>query len=300
MFGVTILGNNSAVPAYNRHPTAQIVTIHDQLLLFDCGEGTQMQIAKYKIRWGRIKYIFISHLHGDHYFGLIGLITSMCLLGREDPLYVFGPAALEQIIDIQLKVADTKLPFELIFNSLCNDDVVVDEKKYTVECFATQHRIESRGFIVREKKKLRKIDKEKIHNYYIPTSFYEKLKDGEDYVDKDGNTIKNDWVTLENNSGRSYAYSGDTIYDTNVAAKVKGVNLLYHEATYLKEMTENATKRYHSTTHQAASIAAQAGVGKLIIGHFSSKYENLDVFLNEAKEVFENTFLATEGATHRI
>jgi ribonuclease Z len=300
MFGVTILGNNSAVPAYNRHPTAQIVTIHDQLLLFDCGEGTQMQIAKYKIRWGRIKYIFISHLHGDHYFGLIGLITSMCLLGREDDLHVFGPAALQQIIDIQLKVADTILPFKLLFNSFCDDGIVVDENKFTVECFATQHRIESRGFVVREKKKPRKIDKDKIHDYHIPTAYYDKLKDGEDYVAKDGSTIKNEWVTLKNLPGRSYAYSGDTLYDTNVAKCVKGVNLLYHEATYLKDMTGNATKRYHSTTHQAASIALQAGVEKLIIGHFSSKYENLDVFLEEAKEVFENTYLATEGTTHKI
>ena len=300
MFGVTILGNNSAVPAYNRHPTAQIVTIHDQLLLFDCGEGTQMQIAKYKVRWGRIKYIFISHLHGDHYFGLIGLITSMYLLGREDDLYIFGPAALEEIINIQLRVADTILPFKLIFNALCNDGVMVDENKFTVECFETQHRIESRGFIVREKKKPRKIDKDKIHNYHIPTSYYENLKDGEDYINKDGEIIKNEWVTLENPTGKSYAFSGDTLYDTNVAKWVSGVNLLYHESTYLKDMTDNAKKRYHSTTHQAASIALQAGVEKLIIGHFSSKYENLDVFLAEAKEVFENTYLATEGTTHKI
>ena len=300
MFGVTILGNNSAVPAYNRHPTAQIVTIHDQLLLFDCGEGTQMQIAKYKVRWGRIKYIFISHLHGDHYFGLIGLITSMYLLGREDDLFIYGPAALEEIINIQLRVADTILPFKLIFNALCNDGVVVDENKFTVECFETQHRIESRGFIVREKKKPRKIDKDKIHNYHIPTSYYENLKDGEDYINKDGEIIKNEWVTLENPAGKSYAFSGDTLYDTNVAKWVSGVNLLYHESTYLKDMTDNAKKRYHSTTHQAASIALQAGVEKLIIGHFSSKYENLDVFLAEAKEVFQNTYLATEGTTHKI
>ena len=300
MFGVTILGNNSAVPAYNRHPTAQIVTIHDQLILFDCGEGTQMQIAKYKVRWGKIKYIFISHLHGDHYFGLIGLITSMYLLGRVDDLFIYGPAPLEEIINIQLRAADTILPFKLIFNALSNDGIVVDENKFTVECFATQHRIESRGFIVREKKKPRKIDKDKIHEFHIPTSYYEKLKDGEDFINKDGELIKNEWVTIENTPGKSYAFSGDTLYDTNVADWVKGVNLLYHESTYLKNMTDNAKKRYHSTTHQAAAIALQAGVQKLIIGHFSSKYEHLDVFLEEAKEVFENTYLATEGTTHKI
>ena len=300
MFGVTILGNNSAVPAYNRHPTAQIITIHDQLLLFDCGEGTQMQIAKYKIRWGKIKYIFISHLHGDHYFGLIGLITSMCLLGREDALHIYGHPLLKDIISIQLNAAATTVPFEIIFNSLGSDGIVVDEKRYTVECFATRHRIECRGFIVREKRKPRKINKETIHNYHIPTTYFDRLKDGEDFIAKDGSVVKNEWVTVENAPGRSYAYSGDTLYDPNVAEKVKGVSLLYHESTYLKAMGENAIRRFHSTTHQAASIALQAGVDKLIIGHFSSKYEHLDVFLNEAKEVFENTYLATEGATHRI
>ncbi len=300
MFGVTILGNNSAVPAYNRHPTAQIITIHDQLLLFDCGEGTQMQIAKYKIRWGKIKYIFISHLHGDHYFGLIGLITSMCLLGREDPLHIYGPALLKDIIFLQLNAAATTISFEIIFTPLTSDGVVIDEKKFTVECFATKHRIESRGFIVREKRKLRKINKDAIQNYHIPTSYYDSLKDGKDYTTKEGEVILNEWVTFENASGRSYAYSGDTIYDPNVAEKVKGVSLLYHESTYLKAMGENAIKRFHSTTHQAASIALQAGVKKLIIGHFSSKYEDLGLFLDEAREVFNNTFLATEGATHRI
>ena len=300
MFGVTILGNNSAVPAYNRHPTAQIVTIHDQLLLFDCGEGTQMQIAKYKIRWGKIKYIFISHLHGDHYFGLIGLITSMCLLGREDPLHIYAPALLKDIIFLQLNAAETTVPFEIIFTPLTSDGVVVDEKRFTVACFATKHRIECRGFLVREKRKPRKINKDSIQNYHIPTAYYDRLKDGEDYVTKEGEVIKNEWVTIENSPGRSYAFSGDTLYDPNVAEKVKGVSLLYHESTYLKAMGENASKRFHSTTHQAASIALQAGVSKLIIGHFSSKYELLDVFLQEAREVFENTYLATEGATHRI
>ena len=300
MFGVTILGNNSAVPAYNRHPTAQIVTMQDQLLLFDCGEGTQMQIARYKVKWGKIKYVFISHLHGDHYFGLIGLITSMYLLGRKDTLYIYGPVILEEIIRLQLKAADTKLPFEMVFCPLKEDGVVVDEAKYTVECFTTQHRIECRGFIVREKKKPRRIDVEKVHEYHIPTSFYERLQAGEDYTNKEGGVIKNELVTVANTLGRSYAFSADTLYDINVAERVKGVTLLYHEATYLKNMETNAKVRYHSTTHQAASIALQAGVTKLIIGHFSSKYESLDIFLEEAKEVFPNTSLAIEGATHRI
>lgn len=300
MFGVTILGNNSAVPAYSRHPTAQIVTVHDQLILIDCGEGTQMQIAKYKIRRSKIKHIFISHLHGDHYFGLIGLITSMSLLGREDALYIYGPAPLKEIIDIQLRVADTILPFPLKFTALEGNGLILNESKYTVSCFATQHRVECRGFVIREKKKLRKIDKLTIKNYPISAGFYEKLKDGEDYITKDGTVILNELVTLPNAPARSYAYSADTIYDPKVAEQVKGVNLLYHEATYLKDMTDNAKKRFHSTTHQAASIAKEAGVEKLIIGHFSSKYENVEVFKQEAREVFPNTDLAIEGVTFRI
>ncbi|MFP5040900.1 ribonuclease Z [Parasediminibacterium sp. JCM 36343] len=300
MFGVTILGNNSAVPAYNRHPTAQIVTIHDQLLLIDCGEGTQMQMARYKIRRSKIRYIFISHLHGDHYFGLIGLIASLALIGREDSLHVFGPPLLKEMIDLQLKAADTMLPFPLYFSPLVSDGLLVDEKKFTVECFSTYHRVECKGFIVREKRKLRKINKLEVLKYPIPAIFYERLKDGEDYTTKDGDIIKNEWVTMPSAAGRSYAYSGDTLYDHQIAGYVKGVNLLYHETTYLKTMTENAKKRFHSTTHQAATIALEAGVGKLIIGHFSSKYENIDVFLEEVKEVFENSDLAIEGVTYMI
>ena len=300
MFGVTILGNNSAVPAYNRHPSAQIVTIKDQLLLFDCGEATQFQIAKYKVKWNKIKYVFISHLHGDHYFGLIGLISSMYLLGRKDPLYVYGPAALKPIIDLQLQAADTHLPYELVFKPLSEDGIILNEAMFTVECFATQHRIESRGFVVREKRKPRKINKDTINEYHIPTQFYDNLQEGDDYIRKDGSGIKNELVTLPNSIGRSYAYTADTLFDVNVANKVKDVTLLYHESTYLKHMAESATLRFHSTTHQAATIALMANVKKLIIGHFSSKYESIDVFLQEAKEVFPETALALEGATYRI
>jgi len=300
MFGVTILGNNSAVPAYDRHPTAQIVTIHDQLLLLDCGEGTQMQIAKYKIRWSKIKYVFISHLHGDHYFGLIGLITSMILLGREDTLYIYAPKPLKDIIDLQLKAADTILSFEIVFIPLGGDGIIVNENKFTVECFATKHRIECRGFIIREKKKPRKINKDTILQHNIPISFYEGIREGKDFINDLGETIKNDWITIPNSKPKSYAFTGDTLYDENIATLVKNVTLLYHETTYLKDMVENAHKRFHTTTHQAASIALMAGVEKLIIGHFSSKYESIKFFLDEAKEVFLNTHLAIEGLTHKI
>lgn len=300
MFGVTILGNNSAIPAYDRHPTAQVVTLNDQVFLIDCGEGTQMQIARYRIRRSKIHHIFISHLHGDHYFGLIGLITSMGLLGREQELHLYAPAGLKDIIDLQLKVADTNLPFPLVFHPLEAEGMLVDTPKFSVACFATQHRVPCWGFIIREKRKPRKIDKVKVLQYDIPAAFYERLKDGDDYETKEGELIRNEWVTLANKPARSYAFCADTRFDESLIDKTKGVTLLYHEATYLKDLAERALARFHSTTVQAATIALRAGVGKLLIGHFSSKYEKLDEFRNEAQAVFAETDLAIEGVTYRL
>ena len=300
MFAVTILGNNSALPAYGRYPTAQVVTLNEQLFLVDCGEGTQMQMARYKIRRSKINHIFISHLHGDHYFGLAGLITSMGLLGRENDLHVYAPAPLKQLLDLQFEVADTRLPFTLHFHALNEEGIIADAKKFSVECFKTQHRIECWGFIFREKKQPRKINAEAAKQHDIPTAYYERLKNGDDYETKDGNIIKNEWVTFANVLPRSYAFAADTIYDESLVDKVKNVSLLYHETTYLKDLEERAAARYHSTTEQAANIAKKSNVEKLIIGHFSSKYETLDTFLEEAKAVFENTDLAIDGITHRI
>lgn len=297
MFGVTILGNNSALPAFDRHPTAQIVTLNEQVFLVDCGEGTQMQIARYKIKRSKINHIFISHLHGDHYFGLIGLITSMGLLGRENDLHLYAPKGLDDIIALQLKVADTVLPFKLHFHPLEKEGVIVEHNKYKVECFATQHRIPCWGFIFREKKVARKINKEAVLQYEVPTAYYESLKQGKDYIKKDDSVIKNEWVTTANSPAKSYAYSADTIYLNSIAEKVKNVDLLYHETTYLKDLEDRAALRFHSTTHQAATIALHANVKHLLIGHFSSKYENLSAFLSEAKEIFSNTSLAIEGNT---
>ncbi len=300
MFAVTILGNNSAIPAHDRHPTAQVVTLNDQLFLIDCGEGTQIQIARYKIKWSKINYILISHLHGDHYFGLIGLLTSMSLLGRETEMHLHAPAMLAKIIQLQLDAANTKLAYPLFFHALKQEGKIIDHDKFSVECFSTQHRVECWGFIIREKKEPRKIDKEKVLQYEIPAAYYNQLKAGEDYEKKDGTLIKNELVTIANKPCRSYAYSADTVYDERLINKVKGVDLLYHEATYLKDSPERAALRFHATTHQAATIAKKAEVKKLIIGHFSSKYETLDAFLEESREVFENTDLALEGTAYLI
>ena len=300
MFGVTILGNNSALPAYDRHPTSQVVTLNDQLFLIDCGEGTQIQMARYKIRRSKIHHIFISHLHGDHYFGLIGLITSMGLLGREQELNIYGPPQLDDIIQLQLKVADTTLPFPLVFHKLEKEGTIIDNARFQVACFETQHRIPCWGFVICEKKKPRKIDKPKVLASGIPAVYYERLKNGDDYEMKDGTVIKNETVTIPNKLPRSYAYCADTVYDESLCGKVGNVSLLYHETTYLKDLTERAKARFHSTTEQAAAIAKKAGVNRLLIGHFSSKYENLHEFLDEAKAVFEDTELAIEGVTYVV
>lgn len=300
MFAVTILGNNSALPAYDRHPSAQIVTIYDQLLLIDCGEGTQMQLSRYKIRKGKLNHIFISHLHGDHYFGLIGLISSMALLNREQPLHLFAPPGLEEIISLQLKVASTTLPYELIFHPLNEEGVILDTPKFSVETFHTQHRIPCWGFLIKEKKHPRKLDKEKAIGLNIPAAYYASLKMGYDYTAKDGSVVYNDQVTLPNLPAKSYAYCADTVFDERLIEIAKDVTMIYHEATYLNGMEERAAARFHSTTSQAATIALHANAGGLLLGHFSSKFEELHDYLKEALEVFPKTQLAIEGVTFRI
>lgn len=305
MLAVTILGNNSALPAFDRHPTAQIVTMEDQIFLVDCGEGTQMQMAKYKIRRSKINHIFVSHLHGDHYFGLIGLLTSMGLLGRTQELHLHAPEALHEIIGLQLKVADIHLPYLLHFHSLCQPQpgqptILLREARFEVSCFPVIHRIECWGFIFREVRPIRRVNPEKARQHDIPASFFDRLKWGESYQKKDGTIVENEWVTEPAHKPRSYAYSADTLFDERIAGYVQGVDLLYHETTYLKDLEIQAGRRYHSTTVQAATIARQAAVQRLLIGHFSSKYEKLQAFEQEAREIFPNTDLALEGVTYKI
>lgn len=300
MFAITILGNNSAIPAFGRNPTAQVLQTQDDFFLIDCGEGTQLQMSKYKIRRSKINHIFISHMHGDHYFGLIGLLTSMSLLSRTQDLHLYGPSVLADILELQLKAAKTTLSYRVHFHKLDKEGVIAETSKIRVECFRVKHRIDCFGFLFREIRNPRSINVERAKAYEIPSAYYEQLQQGKDYVTKKGTIIPNEEVTSPAQKARSYAYCADTIYDESLAEKVKGVDLIYHEATYLKEHHKRAAERFHSTTIQAAAIARLAGVNKLLIGHFSSKYEVLDEFLKEAQEVFENTELALEGACFRI
>jgi len=300
MLALTILGNNSAVPAFDRHPTSQVVTLDGDLFLVDCGEGTQIQMIKYKIRRSRISHIFISHLHGDHYFGLVGLINSFGLLNHLQDLHIYAPSPLQEIIEWQLKVASTTLPYKLFFHTISKEEILVDEEKFVVKCFPTNHRIECYGFSFHEKKGRRKLIPERAKEFDIPVAFYDKLKACEDYVKKNGELIKNEWVTEDGPPGRTYVYCADTKYDESIIPHIGDADLIYHETTYLDALQQRAIDRFHSTTKQAALIAKKANVRKLLIGHFSSKYDTLEEFETEAREVFLNTELAIEGVTYKV
>ncbi|MDE3211854.1 MAG: ribonuclease Z [Bacteroidota bacterium] len=295
MFSITILGNNSAVPAHHRHPTAQVLQTAEHTFLIDCGEGTQMQMNAYKIRRSKISHIFISHLHGDHYFGLIGLLTSLGLNHRTADLHIFSCEPLKEIIELQLGVAKANLPYQIHFHTLCREEVIFEDATIQVECFAVDHRITCWGFLFREKKNLRKINPEMADHYKVPSQSFEALHQGADYVTPGGETIPNEKLTIPASPPRSYAYCADTRYFEPIIDKVKGVNLLYHEATYLHEQEDKAFSRFHTTALQAGMIAHKAGVQKLILGHFSSMYEELQPFKAEASEVFPNVEIAAEG-----
>lgn len=300
MLTVTILGNNSAVPAFNRHPTSQVVSHDGTNYLVDCGEGTQIQMIKYKVRRGKISHIFISHLHGDHYFGLVGLINTFGLLSHKQELHIYGPEPLQQIIEMQLQVAETHLPYPLHFHAITENAVLVDNDKIRIKCFKTNHRITCYGFLFEEKMSKRKLLVDKAQKYNIPITFYSSLQSGLDYITPKGDVIKNDLVTAAPERGRRYAFCADTKYDESLIEHIYGCDMIYHETTYLDNMREKAFERFHSTTKQAALIARKAMVSKLLIGHFSSKYSTLEAFVEEARTVFPGTELALEGISYNI
>ncbi|MBE0647946.1 MAG: ribonuclease Z [Bacteroidales bacterium] len=260
-FSVTILGSNSAIPTLSRNPSAHLVNLNERIFLVDCAEGTQLQLRKYKIHFQRIKHIMISHLHGDHYFGLIGLLTSLHLLGRKDELHLYAPAGLEEIIQLQLDVSTTTLNYPLLFHPLVSGrlEPVFEDERLTVHSFPLLHSIPTFGFVFREKIKVRKIAEK-----------------------------------------RSYAYCSDTAYDERIIPFVSGVDLLYHETTFMQDRAASAADKLHSTTIEAATIARKSKVKKLLIGHFSARYDDLIPLLEEARSVFPETFLAEDGATMHV
>ncbi|MER2997053.1 ribonuclease Z [Pontibacter populi] len=301
-FELRILGSSSATPSANRHHTAQVLTIGNQLHLIDCGEGTQMQLMQYKIKHQRICNIYISHLHGDHYFGLAGLLSTMHLQGRQKPLHIFGPPGLSEILSLQFRYSGTNLNYKLIFNELDTTcyKKIFEDKQLTVHTIPMEHRVPTCGFIFREKPKPRPLIKEKLPPYLTPPQLV-RLKWGEDIKDEQGNLLlANKDVTMEPKHSRSYAYCSDSRYKPGLLPYLHHIDLLYHEATFLSDMEERANHTFHSTARQAAQMAAAAEVKQLLIGHFSVRYKDLTPLLTEAQEVFPNTDLATEGSIYSV
>jgi len=301
-FELTILGSSSATPIFNRNPTSQVLNINERLYMIDCAEGTQQQMLRFDVKGSRIDHIFISHLHGDHYLGLVGLLSSMHLNGRIKPLYLYGPPHLKEIIDLQLTYSDTTLQYTMEFKPTNPEkgEVILDNYDVTVETVPLFHGIACTGFVFREKKRLRKLLKEKLERLKIPVEYYSALKKGADYVAADGTVLKNDTLTIDSDSPKSYAYCSDTMYNEAYFKQISNVTLLYHEATFLNNMLERAVDTQHTTALQAAEVALKTGAKKLLIGHFSARYKTLNELLDEARSIFPETELAIEGKTFVI
>lgn len=301
-FEVLILGSSSALPAFGRHPAAQLINIHEQFLLIDCGEGAQSRLVQYGQKLHRIQAIFISHLHGDHYFGLPGILTSLNLLGRKDPLDIVCPPGLEELIRDIVHLGRGEMRYTIHWHTLNHQGLrkVLDHAKFEVLAFPLQHRIPTYGFIVAEKAGLRNMIPEKIEAEGLDPDVIRTLKNGRTAIDASGKIYPLEEYTKEPMIPRRYAYASDTLYCQAMVPYIQGVDLLYHESTYLEELTDKALENFHSTALQAAQIATQAGVKKLLLGHFSSRYKTLDAVLQEAVNVFPNSALALEGERFQV
>lgn len=296
-FSVTILGSSSALPTSQRFPTAHVLNAHERLFLVDCAEGTQIQLRRFKQKLSRIDNIFISHLHGDHVLGLVGLISTLNLLGRKGKLTIFAHAPLQSILSQNINFFVNDLQFPIDFRALDSKKtkVIYDDGDISVESIPLKHRIASNGFIFREAEKLPNIKKDLIAKYSISLADIIKIKNGADYTLPNGVIIPNSELTYISSQPRSYAYCSDTKFFEGLADMVQGVDLLYHESTFGNDMAKMAKATGHSTAAQAATIAKMAGVKKLIIGHFSSRYKDITPLLNEAREIFPETYTAEDG-----
>jgi ribonuclease Z len=297
-FEVTILGSGSALPTLKKRPTSQLVQYSNKYLLIDCGEGTQVQLRKAKVSYIKISHIFISHLHGDHYFGLVGLISSMHLLGRVADLYLYAPAELKEIINLQLRASNTQLRFNLVFTELASKEteLIYENKDLEVHTIPLKHKILTNGFLIKETPRPRKIKAEKLKFYEVPHYKIDGIKFGEDFVTPEGETVPNEKFTFPSEKARSYAFCSDTAYREKIIPIIKGATMLYHETTFLERDSALAKKTFHSTAKQAGSIAKQSEVGKLLIGHFSARYTENDntQFIAEVKQEFQNVEIAEE------
>lgn len=287
------------MPTVKKRPSAQIINYGNKYYLVDCGEGTQVQLRKQKISLLKINHIFISHLHGDHYFGLIGLVNSMHLLGRTKELHLYAPKGMKEIINVQLNAANARLNYKIHHHELTDKASVCiyDEKGFEVHTVPLKHRIYTNGFLFKEKPLPRKMKQEKIAAYQIPHYKINEIKEGADFIDEEGEVVPNEHLTFPAEPSLSYAYCSDTAYKEDVATIIQGVNAVYHEATFLESEKDLAKKTFHSTVKQTATIASKSKAKALYIGHFSARYntEHYPQFLKEAKEIFENTLIANEG-----
>ncbi len=301
-FRLRILGVNSATPAHERYPSSQVLQIQQHFFLIDCGEGTQMRLREFQVPFYRFKQIFISHLHGDHIFGLPGLILTYALMGRKETLEIFSPPGLEQMIWAQLKPTGATLPFPLQFHEIDTrkNTLIFDNKEVTVHNVPLQHRVPTTGFVFREKPKQLNIRPEKIEEYGLTIEQIKAVKEGEDLLLVSGTRVPNSELTLPPVAPRSFAYISDTVCDDSIVPHIAKVDLLYHETTFLDELSEYAAITMHTTAKQAAEIAKKAGAGKLLTGHYSTRYKDLGLILEEAISVFPKTELGIEGKMYEV
>ena len=296
-FRVHILGCGSALPTLHHNASAQVVEIRGKLFLVDCGEGTQVQLRRSRLRFTKISAVFITHLHGDHCFGLIGMLSTFGLLGRTARLAIYAPAALEDMLQQQMQLFCHDFDYEVDFHAVdtSQQQVVYEDRSLTVETIPLEHRMPCCGYLFREKPSLPHIRRDMIDFYEIPTSQINNIKAGADWTTPDGEVVSNERLVEPAEPARSYAYCSDTRYIPTLPARIKGVSTLYHESTYGEDNLLMAQKYYHSTARQAALVAREAGVGQLLLGHYSSRYEDEQVLLREAQNVFENTYLTDEN-----
>jgi len=294
---LNILGCYSATPRTNTNPTSQVLDIKNHLFLIDCGEGTQVELRRNKIKFSRIKHVFISHLHGDHFFGLVGLISTFRLLTRETDLHIYGPKGLKEIITLQMKLADSWTNYKLIFHELTSKEsqCIFEDDKVEVHTIPLNHRVYTNGFLFKEKDNERKLNVSAAKKAKIDIAYYRKLKQGFDVINEEGEVIKNETVTSSGKKALSYAFCSDTRYDESIVPIIKDVDVLYHESTFLEKNKKLADPTKHSTAKQAATIAKKANAKTLILGHYSTRYNSLEDFKNEAKTIFDQVELAEDG-----
>jgi ribonuclease Z len=294
---LTILGCHSATPRWDAHPTAQVLEIKGHLFLIDCGEGTQVQLRRFKIKFSRIRHVFISHLHGDHFFGLVGLISTFRLLGRDADLHIYGPAGIKEAITLQLKLGKSWTNYNLIFHELESNDPqqIYEDEKVSVTTIPLNHRVYTNGFLFREKLGERKLNIDAAVKAKIDKSYFQKLKQGHNVINREGEIIDNATVTFDPDPPKSYAYCSDTAFAPQIVSQLRDVTALYHESTFLRIHQHLCEQTKHSTAAEAATIAKEANAGTLILGHYSGRYGDHELFRDEAREIFNSVELAEDG-----